>query len=167
VGLWLGWLQRSWQRAIIGALAGVGIGLAYMLLCASRNFLAIMVGFPCLLGGALAAIAASNRSHWFKGFGLRLGKGLVAGLVLGFTYMVILNTAGAMLPPSGDAADYIKSYIKMMWRDGPVALGISSALFFVLIKWAVGLSRVRVLVFDEPSAPEEQPSTQALDSKQQ
>jgi len=26
VGLWLGWLQRSWRRAIAGALVGVGIG---------------------------------------------------------------------------------------------------------------------------------------------
>src|SRR5262245_38978695 len=51
VGLWLGWLQRSWPRALLGAFAGVAVGLCYMYLCASRNFLAIMVGFPCLLGG--------------------------------------------------------------------------------------------------------------------
>lgn len=146
-------------------MVGIGIGFVYMWLCASRNFLAIMVGFPCLLGGAMAALAGSNRSHWLKEFGLRLGKGLLAGLVLGFTYMVLLNTAGAMFSPSGDGADYIKSYITMMWRDGPVALGISSALFFVLIKWAVGLSRVRLLVFDEPPAPDQQDPAQSLDGK--
>ncbi len=48
VGLWLGWLQRSWRRAIAGAVVGVGIGFVYLWLCASRNFLATMVGFPCL-----------------------------------------------------------------------------------------------------------------------
>jgi hypothetical protein len=46
VGLWLGWLQRSWQRALTGAVVGIVIGAVYMWLCASRNFLAIMVGFP-------------------------------------------------------------------------------------------------------------------------
>jgi hypothetical protein len=153
VGLWLGWLQRSWRRAFVGVVVSIGIGFAYMGLRASRNFFAVMVGFPCLLGGVLAAIAGSNRSPWLKGFGLRLGKGLIAGLVLGFTYMVIRNTSGAMFMPSGDGADYTQAYLKMMWRDGPVALGISSALFFVLIKWAVGLSRVKLLVFEEPPAP--------------
>lgn len=167
VGLWLGWLQRSWRRAIAGAVVGIGIGFVYMWLCASRNFLAIMVGFPCLLGSAMAAFAGSNRSHWLKGLGLRLGKGLLAGLVLGFTYMVILNTAGAMFSPSGDGADYTKSYIKMMWRDGPIALGISSALFLVLIKWAVGLSRVRLIAFDEPPAPDQQAPAQSVEGKPQ
>ncbi|MGH7970597.1 MAG: hypothetical protein ACREIC_17870 [Limisphaerales bacterium] len=167
VGLWLGWLQRSWKRAVAGAVVGVGIGLVYMWLCASRNFLAIMVGFPCLLGGAMAALAGSNRSHWLRGLGLRLGKGLLAGMVLGFTYMVILNTVGAMFAPSGDEADYTKSYIKMMWRDGPIALGISSALFFVLIKWAVGLSRVRLLVFDEPPAQDQKTSARPVENKPQ
>ncbi len=44
----------------------------------------------------------------------------------------------------------------MMWRDGPVALGISSALFFVLMRWAVGLTRVKLLVFEdvEPRKPD-------------
>lgn len=167
VGLWLGWLQRSWRRAMAGALVGISIGFVYMWLCASRNFLAIMVGFPCLLGGAMAALAGSNRSHWLKGLGLRLGKGLLAGLVLGLVYMILLNTAGAIFMPPGDGTDYTKSYIKMMWRDGPVALGISSALFFVLIKWAVGLSRVRLLVIDEPPAESQKVSAESTESKPQ
>ena len=113
-----------------------------------------MVGLPCLLGAAAAAIVGSNRSPWLRGLGARLGKGLLAGLVLGFVYMVILNVLGVMLMPP-QTEDETKSYIKMMWRDGPVALGISSALFLVLIKWAVGLSRVRLLVFED-----EEPSKQ-------
>src|SRR6185312_9652717 len=62
VGVWLGWLQRSWQRALFGVIAGVVIGIVYMRLSASRNFFAIMIAFPCLLGGGLAAIVGSNRS---------------------------------------------------------------------------------------------------------
>jgi len=75
VRLWLGWLQRSWRRALIGAGVDIGIGSGYMILCASRNFIAIMVGFPCLLGGVLAAVLGSNRSPWLSGLGARLGKG--------------------------------------------------------------------------------------------
>ena len=153
VGLWLGWLQRSWWRALFGALVGVGIGLIYMWLCANRNFLAIMVGFPCLLGCVLAVMVGSNRSQWLAGFGPRLGKGLLAGLVLGFVYMIVLNIGCAMLTTPNDRPDdFTKSYVSMMWHAGPIALGISSALFFVLIRWAVGLTRVKILVFEDVEA---------------
>lgn len=149
VGLWLGWLQRSWRRAAFGAAVGIAIGFIYMSLCASRDFLAIMVGFPCLLGAALSVVVSSNRSPWVTGLGLRLGKGLLAGLVLGFVYMFVLNVGGAMVTtPNESPDDLTKAYVKMMWRTGPIALGISSALFFVLIRWAVGLTRVK-LVFDD------------------
>ncbi len=150
VGLWLGWLQRSWRRALVGAVVGIIVGFFYLWLCASLNFLAIMVGFPCLLGGGLAAVVGSNRSHWLTGLGARLGKGLLAGLVLGFVYMVTLNVAGGMVMTAHDQSDdSTQNYVTMMWRAGPVALGISSALFFILIRWAVGLTRVRILVFED------------------
>jgi len=153
VGLWLGWLQRSWRRALFGAAVGIGIGIIYMWLCASRNFLAIMVGFPCLLGCVLAVVVGSNRSHWLAGIGARLGKGLLAGLVLGFVYMVVLNVGGAMVTtPNESPDDFTKSYVSMMWHTGPIALGISSALFFVLIRWAVGLTRVKIFVFEDVEA---------------
>jgi hypothetical protein len=148
VALWLGWLQRSWRRALVGALVGIVIGVLYMWLCTSRNFLAIMVGFPCLLGGGLAAVLGSNRSHWLTGLLARLGKGLLAGFVLGFVYMFTLNVAGMFMTDYG-AADQTQAYIATMWRAGPVALGISSALFFVLIRWSVGLTRVRLPAFEE------------------
>lgn len=160
VGFWLGWLQRSWQRALVGAAIGLVIGVIYMWLCGSRNFLAIMVGFPCLLGGGLAVGVSSNRSHWLTGLGARLGKGLLAGLVLGFVYMVTLNIVGGMFMTIHDRVeDETQSYIAMMWRAGPVALGISSALFFVLIRWAVGLTRVRILVFEETETQKKEHET--------
>lgn len=154
VGLWLGWLQRSWRRAVFGAVVGIIIGFIYMWLCASRDFFAIMVGFPCLLGCVLAVVVGSNRSHWLTGLGARLGKGLLAGLVLGFVYMIVLNVGGAMvISPNATPEDETKAYVRMMWRSGPIALGISSALFFVLIRWAVGLTRVKLLVFEDVQAP--------------
>jgi hypothetical protein len=172
VGLWLGWLQKSWRRALIGAGVGIAIGFGYMMLCASRNFLAIMVGFPCMLGGVLAAVVGSNRSPWLSGLGARLGKGLLAGLVLGFVYMLTLNIAGDMVMTAhDDFSDQTRSYIAMMWRAGPVALGLSGGLFLVLIRWAVGLTRVRILVFDdverqnvEGAAPNGGPATPAGNS---
>ena len=150
VGFWLGWLQRSWRRAFLGALVGAVIGVFYMWLCGSRNFLAIMVGFPCLLGGGLAALIGSNRSHWLAGFGARLGKGLLAGFVLGLVYMFTLNMVGSMLaPPWTGTGDYVS----MMWRAGPIALGLASGLFFVLIRWAVGLIRLKPIFEETPPAP--------------
>jgi len=175
VGLWLGWLQRSWRQALIAAAVGIAIGFGYRALCASRNFLAIMVGFPCLLGAVLAAVVGSNRSPWLSGLGARIGKGLLAGLVLGFVYMVVLNIAGGMVMTAhDDFADQTQGYVTMMWRAGPIALGLSGGLFFVLIRWAVGLTRVRILVFEDaedrtvepaaaPSGGPAEPSTSSLD----
>src|SRR5260221_908238 len=91
VGAWLGWLQRSRRRALLGELPGVWIGIASYLLCISRDFFAIMVGFPALLGGGMAAIVGSNRSNGVGALFGRLAKGLVAGLGLGFAYMFPLN----------------------------------------------------------------------------
>ncbi len=142
LGLWLGWLQRSFKRAMAGLLTGVVIGFFYIGLCASRDFLAIMVGFPCLLGGVMAGLLGSNRSRWLIGLPWRLAKGLLAGLVLGFVYMLILNTLPGLIAIP-DSGDFTQRYVYMMWRTGPVALGIASALFFVLMRWAVGLTRAK------------------------
>jgi hypothetical protein len=144
IGIWLGWLQRSRRRAIFGALIGVLIGFCYMGLCASGNFFLIMVGFPCLLGSLLAVVLGSNRSRGPWGFIDRLGKGLFAGFVLGFVYMVVLNVGGMLFGGMAfaDTDDATRDYIRMMWRTGPIALGVASALFFLLIPWAVGLKRI-------------------------
>jgi len=141
VGAWLGWLQRSRRRAALGALAGVGIGIAYYLLCLSRDFFAIMVGFPALLGGGMAAIVGSNRSHGVGALFGRLAKGLVAGVVLGFAYMFLLNL---ILNSLVDPAVLFAGYASHMWKGGLPAMAVSSALFLVLLRWAVGLVRVRV-----------------------
>jgi hypothetical protein len=158
VGVWLAWLQRSWRRALLGAAVGVLIGLAYVWLCSSGDFLAIMVGFPCLLGGILAALVGSNCSPWLGKLGARLGKGLLAGFVLGLVYMIALNLVGAMTMPQFQwGVDFTPAYVIMMWRSGPVALGLASGLFFLLMHWAVGLTRVRLLVFEDANVPQAEP----------
>jgi hypothetical protein len=150
VALWLAWIQRSIQRAIGGVVVGVAIGFAYLWLCASRNFLAIMVGFPMLLGGVLAAVLGSNRSAIFNDLALRLLKGLVAGFVLGFVYMLTLNlTFGMLVQPNDFVHNPTPAYVRAMWVSGPIALGLAAGLFFPLVRWAVGLSRVRLIVFEE------------------
>ena len=75
VGAWLGWLQRSRQRTGVGALAGLGIGIAYFVLCTTKDFFAIMVAFPALLGGGLACAVGSSQSHGFAAFFSRTGQG--------------------------------------------------------------------------------------------
>jgi hypothetical protein len=128
-------------------LIGAAIGVFYMWLCGGRNFLAIMVGFPCFLGGGLAAFVGSNRSRWLTGFGARLGKGLLAGFVLGLVYMITLNMVGSMLEsPFAETGDYVR----MMWRAGPIALGLASGAFLVLMRWAVGLIRLKPIFEETP-----------------
>jgi hypothetical protein len=149
LGIWLGWVQRSWTRALTGMLAGFGVGLIYFLLC-ERNFLAVMVAFPCLCGGAFAAVVGSNMDNWLSGFGIRLLKGLVAGLVLGLAYMIVLNMgAGIILGGRYEEEDFANRYVAMMWRAGPVALGLASGAFLVLLRWAVGMTRIRLVVLED------------------
>lgn len=151
VGLWLGWLQKSWRRGLLAAGVGIIIGFIYMALCLTRNPLAVMVGFPCLLGGLLAAAVGSNRSAWLRELAVRFGKGLLAGFVLGLVYMVTLNIAGEMVSPLTRLdRDGTQAYITMMRRSGPIALGLASGLFFVLFRWSVGLIRLRPIFEETP-----------------
>ncbi len=71
----------------------------------------------------------------------RLGKGLLAGFVLGWVYMFLLNfILDAVASPE---VTYGRNYIYQMWKGGLPAMGIGSGLFLVLMRWAVGLVRVR------------------------
>jgi hypothetical protein len=107
---------------------------------------------------AATAALGSNRDPWLWGLGARLGKGLVAGFVLGVVYMVVLNFVGASFPVGIPVdEDFTKRYVSMMWQTGPVALGLASGLFLILFRWAVGLTSVRLVVFEDVSpAPPKQ-----------
>ena len=140
VGLWLGWLQRSRQRMVMGVLVGGGLGGAYFIVCMAKDFFAIMVGFPALLGGGLAALLGSNRSQGVGAFVGRLFKGLFAGLVLGYAYMFLLN---AILNTMVPIQTLVTGYPHEMWKGGLPAMAIASGLFLIMIRWAVGLVRLK------------------------
>src|SRR5687768_11839660 len=59
VGLWAAWVRRSLPWAIFGVVSGLGIGTLYFALC-RYNFLAVMVGFPCLLGGCTSVLLGTK-----------------------------------------------------------------------------------------------------------
>src|SRR6266702_4426755 len=80
VGLWSAWIRRSRRWAVVAVVSGLVIGVAYYLLC-DYNFLAVMVAFPCLLGGVASLVLGNGRPSWINGALQRLGKGLLAGFV--------------------------------------------------------------------------------------
>lgn len=144
VALWLGWVQHSVLKTLLALLIGTTIGMLYGELSKEpSDFFAIMVAFPCACGGLFAALVGSITSSWWNGLFLRLLKGLLAGSVLGFVYMVILNVgilfAGGFA--FGPEPVPLKEYRQSMWQVGPWALGFASALFLPLLGWAVRLRK--------------------------
>jgi len=134
VGLWSGWVRRSWRRAPGGMAIGLAIGGCYFLLC-GLDFLAVMVAFPCLLDGVASVALGSGAHSWHDNILGRLGKGLLAGFVLGFVYMVVLSVLGLGWFP----VDSTARYHRMMWNNGPIAMSVASGLYLVLFVWASNL----------------------------
>lgn len=136
LGLWAAWVRRSFPWAIFGVAAGVAIGAAYYALC-GYNFLAVMIGFPCLLGGCTSVLLGTKHDSWIDGIPQRFFKGLMAGFVFGFVYAVLLNVIGAfLLPPFRPS---VRQYSSMMWRAGTMAMIAGSGLYFILFHWSAGL----------------------------
>tara|TARA_R110002049_G_scaffold27283_2_gene93848 strand:- start:80 stop:682 length:603 start_codon:yes stop_codon:yes gene_type:complete len=148
LGLWAAWIRRSKPWAIFGVISGLAIGAAYYWLCGT-NFLAVMVGFPCLLGGATSVLLGTKHDSWSAGIAARLGKGLVAGFVLGLTYMISLNILFAFTIQSipYSAAQHASG----MWTAGTVAMTTSSAIYFLLFHWSAGLNEFNAQRGGEPS----------------
>ena len=136
VGLWSGWLRRSIGWSLGGIVIGLSIGGTYRLLC-GFDFLAIMVAYPCLLGGAASAALGSGKTSWHSGLLARFGKGLVAGFVLGSVYMVVLNAAAFGAMPQTTA-----EYHGMMTEYGPISMGIAGGLYLILFVWASSLKTI-------------------------
>jgi hypothetical protein len=134
VGAWAGWLRRSWLWGLVNSFFGIAIGGCYYLLC-GYDFLAVQVAFPCLLGGVASVAFGIGRRSWFGGIVPRLGKGLLAGFVLGFVYMVVLTIVGISWFPW----DSIAKYHEMMWCSGTVAMTVASSVYLVLFVWASNL----------------------------
>ena len=97
-----------------------------------------MVGFPCLLGGATSVLLGTKHESWIVGIPERLAKGLLAGFVLGFTYMVLLSVLFAFTIRT---YPYTASqHSSGMWSAGTLAMTVSSALYFLMFHWSAGLN---------------------------
>jgi hypothetical protein len=135
VGFWIGMVRRSLWWICLGVAGGVLIGRLYKALC-SDEFLAVMVAYPCLLGGVMSSMLGRGERSWQDGVWSRFMKGLVAGFALGFLYMVILNVGALFLMPFYASMD---KYVWMMWRAGPIAMSIASGAYFLLLHWSANL----------------------------
>ena len=154
LGLWAGWVRRSTTWAIFGLVSGFIVGLAYYLLCGT-NFLAVMVGFPCILGGATSVLLGTKHHSWLAGIPQRLLKGLVAGFVLGFTYMLTLNILFPFTSPNFPYRSSAADHSTGMWIAGTVALTLASTVYLLVFHWSAGLNEYEKQESGEPShAPE-------------
>jgi len=142
LALWLGWLQRSWRRALIGAGCGLLTGwLCYQL--SSGTFQPILPALPIVLGGVFGAFCGSQRNDWLPCLAGRFAKGLLVGLLIGLAYVALLNLGALVFWPHAGNVDYTAAYIRMTWRAGPLALGVAGAMLCPSIRWAAARTRRR------------------------
>jgi len=156
LGLWAGWVRRSMFWGIFGCFAGLLIGLAYYALCGT-DFLAVMVVFPCLLGGATSVLLGTKHDSWLNGIAERFIWGLIAGFVLGFTYMFALMITYPFFSPIIARGKTISDHSTGMWFAGTFAMTLSSALYLLLFHWSAGLNdhrRHETTNTNEPTSPE-------------
>lgn len=139
LGLWTGWVRRSLLWAVFGLVSGLAIGLTYYALCGT-NFLAVMVGFPCILGGATSVLLGTKHHSWIAGIPERLIRGLIAGFMLGFSYMLTLNIVFPFTSPGFPYSNSVADHSTGMWIAGTVALSISSSLYLLVFHWSAGLN---------------------------
>lgn len=147
VGLWAAWCRRSIPWAVFGVLSGLLVGAMYFVLC-GYNFLAVMVAIPCFLGGVTSVLMGTQSGSWTAGLPQRFGRGLVAGLVLGLTYMLLLNVAAIFFMTFPRT---VATYSSMMWRAAPIAMGVASGLYLILFHWSAGLGRTTCFLRNGPS----------------
>ncbi len=150
LGLWVGWVRRSIPWAVYGLVSGLSIGFAYYAFCGT-NFLAVMVGFPCMFGGPTSVLLGTHRESWISGIPLRLIRGLVSGFVLGFTYMLALNITFPFTSPGFPFSNSVSDHSHGMWVAGTFALTLASALYLPVFHWSAGLNDHRRRQNDAPS----------------
>ncbi|MEL7500366.1 MAG: hypothetical protein AAFN77_22415 [Planctomycetota bacterium] len=123
--------------SILGLLIGLLIGVAYYLLC-GYNFLAVMVAFPCVLGGFASVLLGIKHDAMLSNIPKRFVRGLLAGLALGVSYAILLNILGFFFLPSFRPS--VSDYSHMMWRAGTIAMAISSALYLIMFHWSAAIN---------------------------
>ncbi len=139
VGFWVGWLQRSWRRALLGSGLGLAVAWIFFLVCSASEARIGQFVVVSMLGGTFAGCCGSRRSDWLHGLGGRFAKGLVAGSLFGLAYIALISVGARVFWPGSGNVDYLGAHIRMMWRAGPVALGLAGAVLFPFVRWALDL----------------------------
>jgi hypothetical protein len=68
--------------------------------------------------------------------------------------MIVLNVVGAgFMFGFRPRTTFTDHYVDMMWKVGPLAMGMASGLFLFLLRWVVGLTRLRLVVFEDAPMP--------------
>jgi predicted nucleic acid-binding Zn-ribbon protein len=99
-GMWSAPRWKRWQRAIVGAVGGVGVSVLFVAMCAALPFGALNVVLAGAMGGAaLGSVftdgVTSHRSSRLRGIVAATGTGMVGALALGSmqAYFASENTA--------------------------------------------------------------------------
>lgn len=137
LGFWVGWYRRSWFWVRVGGATCLIVGTGYTTFCLEAGLLDIIVFMPSLLGGLISVLLGTGDESWFKGVAHRLGKGMVAGFVLGLTYLALLWGLGLLF--LGLYANYSEYMTTLLSRGGVVAMSFASALYLMLFHWSIGL----------------------------
>jgi len=137
LALWTAWIRRSAVWAVLGVVISLLIGVTYYMLC-GYNFLAVMVAFPCVLGGLASVLFGIERDSMFKQIPKRFIRGLLAGLALGLSYAILLNVLGYFFLPN--FRPNVSEYSVMMWRAGTIAMALSGGIYFLLFHWSASLN---------------------------
>ncbi len=155
VGLWCGWMRRSWLWAVGGIVIGLGLGGCYGLMTflfdlanfriadslpgspPFEMFSRILLRSPCLLSGVAAVVLGQGTHSWCEGVPARFCKGLVAGFALGLVYCCMNEVLCRLWFPL--AVEFTKQYHRMMWHNGPIAMSVAGGLYLVLFMWASNL----------------------------
>jgi hypothetical protein len=134
LGFWVAVVRRSLVSAFSGIAVGVVIGCIYKAV-SGYDFFSVMVIYPCALGGLASLVLGAGRASWLAGALSRFFKGLLAGFVLGFLYMVILNVVMGIVVLVGPG----NKYQDMMWIAGTTAMAIAGGVYLPLFHWSLNL----------------------------
>jgi hypothetical protein len=143
---WLTYISPR-HRTTHGALLGLATSAVYLAMTLNQQNLQLahfadiirqMFVLPPVLAGLMVGIIGSNRSNWLKAFPAGLLKGSISGFVFCVLHLITVaafsltfSSTIALIPYPGANSVY---YLLLL----PLALGLTSALFFPVIRLSIG-----------------------------
>jgi hypothetical protein len=145
------WFPSVNYKAVALLFRRMAIGLLIALVfagvvSAEVTFPVIMVVLPSILSGVLLVFLslASNRRPHLAMLRRDFCGGVLAGLVLGFTYSLLLNLGALALVLTGILHHWdlfsTPKYVQAMTLGGPFAFATASGLFFLVFRKAFAAS---------------------------